>query len=333
MFADFQAYAASVKPGIETALCDCLTTLPGVVGLPGSAETGPCLRGGKNIRGALLCLVVEVLGGSPEAALPRAVAVEQIQAASLIHDDFVDQHRTRRQRPALWILEGPRRAVLLGDVLFSSAIHMMSELGREDCRIVAQAIAELSRGAYHEPLDPAALLAKLDEGGVGAVGYEQVIALKTGILFAAACELGAVAAGAEPSMQQRWRRYGQQIGEAYQLADDLQEMVQALDKAVLSAADLIDLVPPLLFFVPQSGPAVRRALRRQSAERPGELGPHIQAAVGLMQKARQRRLRAAVAELDGMLQGGPLLQLARRTPRDLIGMFDATAFPAADCAG
>ena len=331
MFEHFRDYAAGLKPALDAAFDSQLAQLLGKV-IPHRSEGLRCLSGGKKIRGALLCLVTETLGGRQEAAWPRAVAVELIQTASLVHDDFVDQHLTRRNRPAFWTLAGARRAVLLGDIVFSSAIHMMSELSREDCRIVSRAIAELSRGAYHEPLEPDTLLEELD-----GTSYERIISLKTGILFAAACELGAVAAGAAAPVQRAWRRYGRQIGEAYQIADDIHEVVRALSSRSIGAKELLELIPALLFFVPSSRPVLGQALAGGLAESEGELEEafleelllYCRKAAGLMQRKKQQRLCAAVAELDGIMAteapaNGEWLRLARRTPWDLIEMFDGT---------
>src|SRR4051812_18186344 len=71
------------------------------------------LADGKRLRACLVCLLSEALGGTPAATLPRAIAVECVQAASLIHDDLIDGDTLRRNRAATWTTKGPRRAVLL----------------------------------------------------------------------------------------------------------------------------------------------------------------------------------------------------------------------------
>lgn len=314
----FQDYAATVKPALDDAFKSRLLQSLGSVP-PGCPDCLPGLSGGKKIRGVLLCLVAATLGGSLEAALPRAVAVEMIQTATLVHDDFVDQHRRRRQHPALWTLVGARRAVLLGDVIFSSAIFLMSELSPKDCGVAAKTIAQLARGAWQEPLDGDgdALLEAFQ-----AIGYERIIALKTGMLFAAACELGAVAAGVSDGMQQRWRRYGQKIGEAYQLTDDLHEIDRTLRAGSLGVVDLSELAPALLHFVPRSRFAIDRMRSGQQSDAAAELLSCLEAAAGFIRSDRTRRLELAVAEMDDLDLDGPLFQLARRTPRELIGLFD-----------
>ena len=122
------------------------------------------LQAARESEGPLSAWSHRPLGARWIDALPRAVALELIQTATLIHDDFVDQHEQRRNLPALWTLEGARKAVLLGDVIFASAIQLMSELGREDGLIISNAIAEVSRGAYQEPLDPCSLLDTFERG-------------------------------------------------------------------------------------------------------------------------------------------------------------------------
>jgi len=208
MFARFQDYTASVRPRLDAAFTAQLSELFRDVELRDGAALHSALADGKKIRGSLLCLVGNALGAGLETALPRAVAVEFIQAASLIHDDFVDQDTVRRNQPATWTLEGARRAVLIGDVIFATAIKKMSDLGREDGAVVSDAIAHVARGAVHEPLSPLMLARAIASDRVDGGLYEKIIHLKTGILFGAACRLGAVAARAAPDLRDRFYRYG-----------------------------------------------------------------------------------------------------------------------------
>lgn len=322
MFTRFQDYAASVKPALDRAYAGELTRVLGCGG-PDPKEAGlPSLTAGKKLRGTLLCLVVSALGGALAEALPGAVAIELIQAATLLHDDFVDQHRARRRQPALWTLQGARRAVLLGDVIFSSAIHMMASRGREDGLIVARAIAEVARGAYQEPLDPAALLAALNRG-MEPGAYEKIIDLKTAVLFAAACQLGAVSAGAGSEGQGAWRRYGLRVGQAYQLADDLQDVERVLTRGKVTSEEMTGLVPAFRSFVPASCPFLRRALQAPATRLSGEAGEYFLALGGLLAKERERRLEQALEALEDEARGIALADLVRRAPKDIIGVFDA----------
>lgn len=322
MFTYFHDYAESLKPALDAAFAEQLTRLLGETGHCRSWGEENLLTGGKKIRGSLLCLVAATLGGTLEGALPRAIAVELIQTATLIHDDYVDQHRTRRNKAAVWTLEGARRAVLLGDIVFASAIQTMSELGREDGLIVSRAIAEVSRGAYREPLNPEALLAEIEAERADGALYGKIISLKTGFLFGAACQLGAVAAGAGERLQQTWRHYGMKIGEAYQIADDLHDVERALRTRSITASELAPLAPALLFFAGEIRPFLLEALRQESLALEGLLLQHFQAATEAMKGEKESRLRAAVAEIGGDSPDNHLSRLARQAPWDLIRMFD-----------
>lgn len=322
MFARFQDYATSLKPSLDSAFTGHLTRLLGNGEPLRPIGEIQLLTGGKKIRGALLCLVAAALGGALEDALPRAVAIELIHTASLIHDDFVDQHRTRRNTAAAWTLEGARRAVLLGDILFASAIRMMSEMGRIDGLIVSGAIAEIARGAWHEPLDSTSLARELETDRDYAALYEKIIYLKTGVLFGAACQLGAVAAGTDERRRRVWGDYGLRIGEAYQIADDLHEIDQCLVTGTVSGSGMAALAPALLYFAAGSRQSVVKALRRKSSDLNGELLSHFMAAAELMKEEKEKRLRSAVEVIESDPVENDFHRLACGTPWDIIRMFD-----------
>ena len=101
---------------------------------------------------------------------------------------------------------------------------MGSEGHTQAISINSQAIAEISTGAFHEPLDPLPLAGALESHKLNGALYEKIIRLKTGILFGAACQMGAIAAGAKEARAESAFRYGVRIGEAYQIADDLKEV-------------------------------------------------------------------------------------------------------------
>jgi geranylgeranyl pyrophosphate synthase len=257
--------------------------------------------------------------------------LELIQTATLIHDDFVDQHERRRDLPALWTLEGARRAVLLGDVIFASAIQSMSELGREDGLIISNAIAEVSRGAYQEPLNPCSLLEMFEEDSDCTALYERIIYLKTGVLFAAACQLGALAARADDRRRQKWRCYGLKVGKAYQIADDLQEVEQYLLNRSMTGSELISIAPALVFFTRDILPHIIEALRQKSPEFRGEFLMLLQSSADTMKEEIERHLKSAVIEIEGCLPNDEYDRLVRRTPWDIIRMFNevrpATSMP------
>jgi geranylgeranyl pyrophosphate synthase len=210
------------------------------------------LAGGKRLRGCLVCLLNDALGGSREAAVPRALAVECVHAASLVHDDLIDGDISRRNRPATWTTKGPRRAVLLGDLMFATALRRMTESGRDDGLALAEAIATMAMGAYKEPqVQSDLVLASITDR---AGPYAELIHLKTGILFGTAARVGALAAGISAPLAALAFEYGARIGEAYQIADDLQdltgvparlrsEMVAAIEARLQQAVAAADQLP------------------------------------------------------------------------------------------
>jgi geranylgeranyl pyrophosphate synthase len=215
------AYRAQLKARIDGELK--LRLGEWFPGLPDANQEAlhDMLAEGKRLRGSLTCLVAEALGASLERALPSALAVEMIQAASLVHDDFVDGDTVRRGRPAAWTRLPPRRAVLLADLVFATAIEKMAKAGGREGATLAHAIATMAQGAVQETLDPA--YAKR----AGRDAYRRIIYLKTGSLFAAAARLGALAAGADERTLEAATEFGARTGEAYQVADDLADDMEA----------------------------------------------------------------------------------------------------------
>lgn len=208
------------------------------------------IKDGKRIRGCLVCLINNALGGRTEDALPRAIAIECIQAASLIHDDYVDEDVIRRKRPATWTVEGPRKAVLLGDVMFATAIQSMMELSSEDGATVARAIATVANGAYQELSWQSEKGAPIRfEAGV----YDRIIYLKTGALFGAACQLGAIATGASRETSALAYDFGTRTGEAYQIADDLKDFITFWEQPQGGPGKLFPLLPALNYFCHRAG--------------------------------------------------------------------------------
>lgn len=320
----FQDYVEILKPMFDEGFSGHMARLLGDMRRSGPGEGTKALGGGKRIRGSLLCLVAGALGGALESALPRAIAVELIQTATLIHDDFVDQHDLRRNLPAIWTLEGARKAVLLGDVIFASAIQMMSEMGRDDGLIVSRTIAEISLGAYREPMNASSLLEEIEPGRADASFYEKIIHLKTGVLFGAACQLGALAAGADEGLQQVWLRYGLRIGEAYQIADDLHEIERYLLTRSMTKGEMTSLAPALLFFAGESKPHIFDVLRRKPLDLGKEMPKHFEDAAKVMKEEIEIRLQSAITGIEGDLPSNEYGSLVRKTPWDIIQMFNET---------
>lgn len=215
--------------------------------------------GGKRIRPIVTLLSAKACGFAGDAAIEMATIIEFIHSATLLHDDVVDNSSMRRGRPtANYVWDNPS-AVLVGDFLYSRAFQMMVKLGNLSAlAILADATNAIAEGEVMQ-------LKHRFAPDVSEARYYQVIGLKTATLFAAAAELGAVLAGHANAMWQvPLRRYGQHIGTAFQLVDDILDY-QA-EPGILGKNQGDDLAEgkvtlPLLYTLAQADDAEARYLR------------------------------------------------------------------------
>jgi geranylgeranyl pyrophosphate synthase len=193
---------------------------PGDPGRLGEAMRYAALGPGKRLRPALVIAAADACGAAREAALPAAAAVEMFHAYTLVHDDLpaMDDDDERRGRPTVHVAFGEAIAILAGDGLQTAAFGALADLGPR----AADAVAVLARrGGARELLAGQALdLSSAPDDLREIAAVERLHAAKTGALFAAAAELGAIAAGAAPDVRARLARYGMAIGVAFQHADD-----------------------------------------------------------------------------------------------------------------
>jgi geranylgeranyl pyrophosphate synthase len=321
MVGDFQNYCNTVIPRLDEALRAELSLIVGDAATNHDASLEVLMEGGKMIRGCLLCMLTETFGGTLVSAIPRAVAVELIHGATLIHDDFVDQDSMRRNSPAIWTLEGARRAVLLGDIIFATTIKRMNDLSREDGMVVSHAIAQVSKGAFQEPLDAVDLAKGIRSGRADGKLYEKIIHLKTGILFGAACRLAAIAAQESRAHGEKCCRYGSRIGEAYQIADDMKEVRHHLKKGAIRAEEMAFLAPAFLHFMEEAKPHILSVLESEGVQLEEPLLSFFQRTVTAMEAEIERRLSRAISEVEGVFPRNEYQGLAKKAPWDLIRMF------------
>ncbi|MGW0248548.1 polyprenyl synthetase family protein [Nocardia goodfellowii] len=173
---------------------------------------------GKALRPVLAILAAEAVGGTAERAVNAAVAVELAHNFSLLHDDIMDEDRVRRHRPTAWTVFGVPAAILAGDALSTLAAEALAAdgppLATEGVRRLDEALLRLDDGQA----------ADLDFEGRADVPLAECVAMagdKTSALFAAACELGAMSAGASPQRVWQLRQFGEHLGLVFQLVDDL----------------------------------------------------------------------------------------------------------------
>ncbi len=171
--------------------------------------------GGKRLRPILTLAASRLCGYAGDDHVKLAATVEFIHTATLLHDDVVDASRQRRGRATANILWDNKSSVLVGDYLFARAFQLMVETGSlEVLRILSNASAVIAEGEVLQ-------LTTAHDLTTDLARYDQVIRGKTAALFAAATEVGGVVAGVAPGQAEALRVYGDGLGMAFQLADDL----------------------------------------------------------------------------------------------------------------
>ena len=207
---------ATVEPALRTAV----DLLPGSMrhmagyhfgwwderGAPATATSG------KAIRPALVFLSAKAVGADPLDAVPAAVAVELVHNFSLVHDDVMDGDHTRRHRRTVWSVFGVGPAILAGDALVTLAVDVLD--GHPATSTLTAAVQDLLSGQSAD-------LAFERRDDVALRECVRMAQLKTGSLLGCACALGAVFGGANPVTVEHLRGFGEQLGLAFQLVDDL----------------------------------------------------------------------------------------------------------------
>lgn len=174
--------------------------------------------GGKRLRPVLVMLTAHFGSGVNDDVRTAAVATELTHLASLYHDDVMDDAPLRRGAPSAQQVWGNSIAILTGDLLFAKASQMVSTLGPEAVRIQAEAFERLVLGQLNETLGPR-------EGEDAVDHYLRVLSDKTGSLIAAAAHYGTLFSGADATATRAAIAYGEKVGVAFQLADDVIDLV------------------------------------------------------------------------------------------------------------
>ena len=187
--------------------------------------------GGKRLRPILVIAGAAVAGAPPETVMPSACAVELIHTYSLIHDDLpaMDNSAIRRGRPTCHVMFGEAMAVLAGDALHAHAFELLARNadvpGCTPERVV-RAIQELTLGIGSEGMVGGQVLDLLAVRGTpGEAAVRQIHRLKTGALIRASLKIGAVLAGADDADIGVLDRYGEHMGVAFQIVDDILDVV------------------------------------------------------------------------------------------------------------
>ncbi|MEU1277914.1 polyprenyl synthetase family protein [Streptomyces sp. NPDC005805] len=209
-----QALEADVQTGLSAVEEGLLEATKSEVPFITEAAQHLVRAGGKRFRPLLVMLAAQF--GDPYApgVVPSAVVVELTHLATLYHDDVMDEAEVRRGVPSANSRWDNSVAVLTGDFLFARASHILADLGPEAVRVQAEAFERLVTGQILETAGPR-------DGRDPVDHYLDVLAGKTGSLVAVSCRFGAMMAGAEERVTEVLTQYGERLGVAFQLADDV----------------------------------------------------------------------------------------------------------------
>jgi secondary thiamine-phosphate synthase enzyme len=254
--------------------------------------------GGKRLRPRLVQLTAGIgPRNDPLRAAELAAAVELLHNATLIHDDYVDESTHRRGRPTVAAAEGPERAIAVGDYYFAKATRLIAEMGNP---AVTSAVAEALEAICASQIDDVALRGAYPGD---RESYLRVVRGKTASLFAAACASGALLSDAPADVVGALRRYGDLLGTAFQMADDMVDFSPSSGKPVGLDIRQRVLSLPLIYAAEDRvvGPEVRKLLAGTLGE--AEVGRVTELvttsdALPRVRREAQALVEAAVRELE-----------------------------------
>ena len=236
-----KARLALELPGINRALNKAVDTLPEPV--------RPVARhifdaGGKRLRPLLTVLTSRLLGHESKNIQDLAITLEMLHAATLLHDDVLDNAVSRRGKPAAHTLFDVSSVILAGDALLAGANALVAHYG--DTRLTRCFSEATSRTAAGEILEIAAQR-RVDSS---SADYEDMVRGKTAWLIRAACEMGALAAGADDASVAAAAAYGENLGMAFQMVDDALDFAPESITGKPTGGDVREgkLTPPLRLY-------------------------------------------------------------------------------------
>lgn len=171
--------------------------------------------GGKRVRPVLVMLCSKLCGYRGKKHIPYAAIIEFIHTATLLHDDVVDNAKTRRGLSTVNTVWGNEPSVLVGDFLYSRSFELMSRDGNNEIlKTISQVTTALSEGEILE-------IVKTADVETTEKDYYEIIGNKTAVLFGAACEIGAILGERSGDERKALRNFGYDLGIAFQLMDDV----------------------------------------------------------------------------------------------------------------
>jgi octaprenyl-diphosphate synthase len=190
---------------------------------------------GKHVRPTVLFLTARSTGYSKEHVITAGLAIELIHTATLIHDDIIDDHLIRRGKPTVYSVWGHNVATIMGDFLYSKAFAILGEAG------LFEIMTLLSKVTHIMSIGEMMQFQQRRNINVSEDGYLDIIHKKTASLFSAACECGASFSGNGNGHRAIYSGFGENIGLAFQITDDLFDYL-AVDEAIgkPTASDFTD---------------------------------------------------------------------------------------------
>ena len=174
---------------------------------------------GKKIRPLLVLLSADLCGGINESTYRGAALVEILHTATLIHDDVVDDADTRRGLASLNAVWKNKVAVLMGDYLYAKGLLLsLDHRDFQFLQIISRAVKRMSEGEIHQ-------IAKSRALDIDEATYYDIISDKTASLFSTCCEIGAASATTDEALHARMREFGENIGIAFQIRDDVLDYI------------------------------------------------------------------------------------------------------------
>jgi octaprenyl-diphosphate synthase len=213
----------------------------------------------------LVFLVCGLHGRPPSESLKSALAVELVHTATLLHDDVVDSSTTRRGAPTVNGLWNDRVSILVGDFLFSRALSiMLNTRGSRGLSILSAATSRMSSGELLQE-------ERTDEPDMDEDLYIRLVSDKTASLFSACCQLGALSAGRDDKTLEQMSEFGEHLGIAFQIRDDLLDFVgerEALGKPAGNDILNNNITLPLIYALGNSKTDVAETVAAKMAGRP-----------------------------------------------------------------
>ena len=233
---EFNAALKDVATAFDDVLLSLLDRRPDDVPRLWDAMRYAVLAGGKRLRPFLVLAASDICGGDRRSAMRTAAAIEMMHTYSLVHDDLpaMDDDDLRRGQPSLHRQFDEATAILAGDALLTLAFEVLSDAETHaDGTVRAELALGLARAGGPRGMAGGQMLdleAETKPGADEAAVY-RLESMKTGALFAWACEAGAVVAGADPASREQLRQFGVEYGMAFQITDDILDEVGNAEEA------------------------------------------------------------------------------------------------------